>query len=46
MKVGIYFNFKKVIVKCVCGNEFEIGLVKEEVCVEICFECYLFYIGC
>lgn len=45
MKAGIHPNYKKVIVKCACGNEFESGSVKNEVRVEVCSECHPFYTG-
>jgi large subunit ribosomal protein L31 len=45
MKAGIHPNYKKVMVKCSCGNEFESGSVKDEVRVEICSECHPFYTG-
>lgn len=45
MKAGIHPNYKRVIVKCACGNEFESGSVKDEVRVEICSECHPFYTG-
>ncbi len=45
MKAGIHPNFKKVMVKCACGNEFETGSVKEELRVEVCSECHPFYTG-
>ena len=45
MKAGIHPNYKKAMVKCACGNEFETGSVKEEVRVEVCSECHPFYTG-
>lgn len=45
MKAGIHPEYKKVIVKCAYGNEFESGSVKNEVRVEICSECHPFYTG-
>ena len=45
MKAGIHPNYKRVMVKCACGNEFESGSVKDEVRVEICSECHPFYTG-
>lgn len=45
MKAGIHPNYKKVTVKCACGNEFETGSVKDEVRVETCSECHPFYTG-
>ncbi len=45
MKAGIHPEYKKVMVKCACGNEFESGSVKDAVRVEICSECHPFYTG-
>ena len=45
MKAGIHPNYKRVMVKCACGNEFESGSGKDEVRVEICSECHPFYTG-
>lgn len=45
MKPGIHPEYKKVKVKCACGNEFESGSVKDEFRVEICYECHPFYTG-
>ena len=45
MKAGIHPNYKRVMVKCACGNEFESGSVKDEVRVEICSGCHRFYTG-
>lgn len=45
MKQGIHPDYKKTTVKCVCGNTFESGSVKEEIKVEVCSECHPFYTG-
>lgn len=45
MKAGIHPEYKKVMVKCACGNEFESGSVNKEVRVEICSACHPFYTG-
>ncbi len=45
MKSGIHPNYKKAMVKCACGNEFETGSVQEEIRVETCSECHPFYTG-
>lgn len=45
MKEGIHPNYKKVTVKCACGNTFETGSVKDEIKVEICSECHPFFTG-
>lgn len=45
MKEGIHPDYKKVTVKCVCGNEIETGSVNGEISVEICNKCHPFYTG-
>lgn len=45
MKAGIHPEYKKVTVRCSCGNEFESGSVKDNIRVEICSECHPFYTG-
>jgi len=45
MKAGIHPDYKKALVKCACGNEFESGSVKSEIRVEVCSECHPFYTG-
>ena len=35
MKTGIHPNYKTVMVKCTCGNEFESGSVKEETALRL-----------
>lgn len=45
MKKGIHPDYKKINVRCACGNEFETGSVKDEIRVEICSACHPFYTG-
>ncbi|MEK4027703.1 MULTISPECIES: 50S ribosomal protein L31 [Bacillaceae] len=45
MKAAIHPDYKKAMVKCACGNEFETGSVNEEIRVEVCSECHPFYTG-
>ncbi|WP_066506121.1 50S ribosomal protein L31 [Abyssisolibacter fermentans] len=45
MKKGIHPEYKKVKVRCACGNEFETGSVKDSLKVEVCSECHPFYTG-
>lgn len=45
MKAGIHPEYKEATVKCVCGNTFVTGSVKDELRVEICSECHPFYTG-
>jgi len=45
MKQGIHPDYKKMTIKCVCGNEIETGSVNENITVEICSNCHPFYTG-
>ncbi len=45
MKKEIHPEYKKTVIKCVCGNEIETGSVLEDITVEICNNCHPFYTG-
>lgn len=45
MKKGIHPDYKKTVIKCVCGNEIETASVAENITVEICNNCHPFYTG-
>ena len=45
MKKDIHPEYKKVKIKCVCGNEIETGSTEENITVEICNACHPFYTG-
>ena len=45
MKKGIHPDYKKTVVKYVCGNEIETGSVLDNITVEICSNCHPFYTG-
>ena len=45
MKKEIHPDYKKTVIKCVCGNEIETGSVVEDLTVEICNNCHPFYTG-
>ena len=45
MKDGIHPDYKKTVIKCVCGNEIETGYVVDGLTVEICSNCHPFYTG-
>ena len=45
MKKGIHPDYKKTVIKCVCGNEIETASVAENITVEICSNCHPFYTG-
>ena len=45
MKKGIHPDYKKTVIKCVCGNEIETGSINDNITVEICNNCHPFYTG-
>ena len=45
MKIDIHPEYKKTVIKCVCGNEIETGSTEENITVEICNACHPFYTG-
>ena len=45
MKSGIHPDYKKMNIKCVCGNEIETGSIEDAITVEICNKCHPFYRG-
>ena len=45
MKQGIHPEYKKTVIKCVCGNEIETGSTQDNIRVEICNKCHPFYTG-
>ena len=45
MKKDIHPEYKKTVIKCVCGNEIETGSVLDNITVEICNHCHPFYTG-
>lgn len=45
MKSEIHPEYKKIKIKCVCGNEIETGSVAQDISVEICNNCHPFYTG-
>ena len=45
MKQGIHPDYKKVTVKCACGETFETGSVKDSLTVAICSKFHPFYTG-
>ena len=45
MKDGLHPDYKKVTIRCVCGNEIETGSIEEGITVEICNNCHPFYTG-
>ena len=45
MKASVHPDYKKMTIKCVCGNEIETGSIEESITVEICSACHPFYTG-
>ena len=45
MKKDIHPKYKKVVVRCGCGNTFETRSTAEEIHAEICSMCHPFYTG-
>jgi len=45
MKKEIHPEYKKTVIKCVCGNEIEAGSVLDDITVEICSGCHPFFTG-
>lgn len=45
MKKDIHPDYKKTVIKCVCGNEIETGSINDDITVEICNNCHPFYTG-
>lgn len=45
MKEGIHPEYKKVMIKCVCGNEIEAGSTEDNLRVEICNACHPLFTG-
>ncbi len=45
MKPGIHPEYKKVMVTCACGEQFETGSVKSNLRVEVCSKCHPFFTG-
>ena len=45
MKPDIHPKYGNCIVKCTCGANFETGLVKPELRVDICSKCHPFFTG-
>ena len=45
MKDGIHPDYKKTVIKCICGNKIATGSVVDDITVEICSNCHPFYTG-
>ncbi|MFI3301475.1 MAG: 50S ribosomal protein L31 [Candidatus Gastranaerophilales bacterium] len=45
MKQGKHPDYKKMSIKCVCGNEIETGSINDAITIEICNACHPFYTG-
>jgi large subunit ribosomal protein L31 len=45
MKPEIHPEYNKIIAKCACGHEVELGSVNPKIEVEICSACHPFFTG-
>jgi len=45
MKKDVHPDYKVTTVTCACGNQFELGMTKENLRVEVCSSCHPFYTG-
>ncbi len=45
MKENIHPEYHTAMVRCACGNEFEVGSTLKEIKVEICSSCHPFFTG-
>jgi large subunit ribosomal protein L31 len=45
MKQGVHPDYHKVLVSCVCGNQFYVGSTRAEIRVEICNACHPVFRG-
>ncbi len=45
MQKELHPDYKKTLIKCACGAEFEVGSTKEEMSVEVCSQCHPFFTG-
>ncbi len=45
MKANLHPIYRKLTVKCACGNEFETRSTSTSVHVEICAKCHPYYTG-
>lgn len=45
MKAQIHPQYFDAQVICACGNRFTVGSTKEEIHVELCYQCHPFYTG-
>ena len=45
MRENLHPNYKKTTISCACGNVIETASTKENIKVEICSKCHLFFTG-
>jgi len=45
MKASIHPDYKKSVVTCICGNQFETRSTVGNIKVEICSQCHPFFTG-
>src|SRR5215213_6126480 len=45
MKADIHPNYRKLMVQCACGNQFETRSTATSIHVEVCAQCHPFFTG-
>jgi large subunit ribosomal protein L31 len=45
MKADIHPNYRKIMVQCACGNQFETRSTATSIHVEVCAQCHPFFTG-
>lgn len=45
VKEGIHPEYKKTVIRCACGAEFETRSTKENIRLDICSNCHPFFTG-
>lgn len=45
MKESIHPPYAETVIKCACGNSFQVGSTKSDINVEICSKCHPFFTG-
>ena len=45
MKATIHPTYAETVIKCACGNNFQVGSTKPDIHIEICSKCHPFFTG-
>lgn len=45
MKTAVHPQYFEAQVVCACGNKFTVGSTKQDIRVELCYNCHPFYTG-